>query len=141
MFGWFDGSMNQTDCTLTKENSPVVRDAQIGDEIELYIGDALNLRLELGNKHDTIAPLFKYKCPKDHSIKVLYSLVDLDSLNSKLNPEYLDLIAAKNYQKECDLCANDLGHQKRFLITQYFCKECNQTYCGACVLKMREICD
>ena len=37
----------------------------------------------------------------------------LYSQNEKLNPDYLNLIAASANQKQCDLCAKDLGHEKK----------------------------
>jgi len=101
---------------LTKDNSDIVKQAQVGDTIQLKADwvTVLNLKMELLNENDEVIPYFNYKCPRDnsHQLKVLHSYMDMKTFKSKLNEEYLALIAGKEDQTECYECHKDLGHEE-----------------------------
>jgi len=142
IYGLYDSSDNQTDMVLTKDNSDIVKQAQVGDTIKLDAGaTVLNLKMELLNENDEVIPYFNYKCPRDnsHQLKVLYSDYDEDTYESKLNEEYLALIAGKEDQTECYECDKDLGHKESRRPSQYFCFDCNQSFCGKCAFKVRQL--
>ena len=75
-FGFFDGSLNQTDVVLNS-NDEIVQKMKAGDIIKVYCegeNNTLNLLLELKYNDEPINPLFKYNCPKDrsHKLKLYY---------------------------------------------------------------------
>ena len=61
----------------------------------------LNFKLELLNEEDDEVPLFKYRCPKHHQLRLFYSIYLRDD---QLDPDYKQLTGEMDYQNECNGC-------------------------------------
>jgi hypothetical protein len=93
--------LNQTDAVFAKDNSQVVALAQPGDTIQVYVYTTFNLSVELLNEDDEVIPLFSYKCPKGHHLRVFYSR------DYKLDEEYKELTKEGEDMNQCCGCECD----------------------------------